>query len=379
VTDLSFDLVCHLAGEQVLPNFIGIAQCSATHHVIIASQRTKFLHDRLATFDRLNSVCIDLCLVEPYNLSAIRSTLAAYLEPHKSKRIAFNLTGGTKPMFAAAYQLCHELKSTAFYVETTGRAVDILFPSCERIPLRPSFASVDDFVKLAGFSINDAGLWRCDPRRQQRALLTDACWRFREHLMSAKLQKLLQPWITENPFGEPFHITKGKIHAELDRHSRATVIFDQERFVMESFGDLAAYLAGKWFEEFCYLRLSELIAHGDIKDLRINFKPDWGNLPSRDGAQEFDLAFTDGFILNILECKAGFVKQVDFQKLENLAEQFGGTFGRGILLSCFPPSDSIRKRIQSSRSVAGIFGQPVNNITTLIKNIQPGTCLSKHP
>lgn len=374
----SFDLVYHLAGEQIIPNYIGIAQCPAKRHVLIASKKTAFVHERLASFDRLKDVSLEVCIVDAYDVRAIMAVVHAHVSANQGRKIAFNLTGGTKPMFAAVYQICRDLGATAFYVETTGRTLDFLTPSFERQPLKAPFVSVEDFVHLSGFKVLDSGKWEHDPRRDERTTLTTACWRNKHLLMDAKLQKQIQPWITEDPFGKPFAVSEGRVSASLDKDSRGKVAFDDEQFVFPSFGDLAAYLGGRWFEEYCYIQLRLRFAESHINDLRIGLKPDWGDTHTRDGAQEFDLCFTNGFILTILECKAGFVRQVDFQKLENLAERFGGTFGRGILLSPFPPSNSIRRRIQASRSVAGIFGTQVDNIAKLVSNIAPGTCARKH-
>jgi len=41
-------------------------------------------------------------------------------------------------------------------------------------------------------------------------------------------------------------------------------------------------------------------------------------------AQEFDVLYTNGYELVILECKAGKVKQDYLQKLENLRDTFSG-------------------------------------------------------
>lgn len=369
---LSFDVVYHLAGEQVLPNFIGIAQCHAPHHVIVASTRTKFVYDRLAHFPRLASTEISLCEVDAFNLDAIRVALNNDLSPHHGKNIGFNLTGGTKPMFAAAFSLCVSHHFSAFYVETTGRTIDLLLPAFQRHPLAPPFASVDDFVLLAGFNIKDTGRREHDLRHPQRTKLVDACWRHRHVLMDAQLQKQLQPLISDNPF-KPFTLSKGSFRASLDRYADAIVSFNDEAFSLSQFGDLAAFLAGKWLEEFSYAQLAPRFASGAIKDLRIGLKPDWQHVPARDGAQEFDLALTDGFLLYLIECKAGFIKQTDFQKLENLAEQFGGTFGRGLFVNPFPPTQNIINRIKASRNVAGIFGERVLQIADWVFSTRPGT------
>ena len=71
---------------------------------------------------------------------------------------------------------------------------------------------------------------------------------------------------------------------------------------------------------------------------------------------EFDVVFTDGYSLYIVECKAGTVTQEQVMKLQNLVRSYGGTGGRGIVASCFKPHATAEKKIADAR-LSAIYGK----------------------
>jgi len=86
-----------------------------------------------------------------------------------------------------------------------------------------------------------------------------------------------------------------------------------------------------------------------------------------DTYQELDITFTDGKRLYVIECKAGYVTSEHIMKLQNIIRYFGGIEGRGVLVSCFPPSNAVvRKKIADSKNLQAISG---DNIIKQIKSI----------
>lgn len=79
--------------------------------------------------------------------------------------------------------------------------------------------------------------------------------------------------------------------------------------------------------------------------------------PTQAYSREIDLIFTDGYDLFLLEAKSGGVKQQHIQELENLANRFGGAFGRDFLLPVFPSAyGTIPNRMRESMAVAFLAG-----------------------
>jgi len=365
---MKFDTIFHLAGEQILPNYIALRQFECKNHVIIVSEKTKIIAKMLKKFVKgMNITHIE---ISPYDVPNAHQTILSETGNLKNKNIAFNLTGGTKPMFVAAFLACQSINAVPFYIETTGKTLDFMNEKCgfEKRKLIPVFDSVNDFIKLAGYNVIDNGLWEANPLREKRKYLTQKCWENKSLLMNSKIQNKIH----EDNI-KKLSIDKKKININIDEF-KSSISFNN--FLLDTtdlFSDVKEALefyGGGWFEEFCFSKLIPLLDSGKIKDLRISLKPDFGqvqkNSKKQKVKQEFDISFTDGINFFIIECKAGSVWQAHIQKLENIAYGFGGTFGKGYLASAFAPSGNIKSRIQSSRNVDGVFSHDVQNLKNIL-------------
>ena len=130
--------------------------------------------------------------------------------------------------------------------------------------------------------------------------------------------------------------------------------------------DLGQYLGGGWLEEYVFSLLSPLEGKGLIHDLRIGIELDnmERNRAKHDAPiGEFDCSFTDGKRLWIIECKAGQVKQEHIQKLENNLKTYGGIAARGIIVSSFPITPALSKRISSSTSIIAVHPGKLSTAT----------------
>jgi hypothetical protein len=47
MNELTFDVVFHLAGAQIIPNYMGIRACVCPKHVVVVAEKTKTQRDRL--------------------------------------------------------------------------------------------------------------------------------------------------------------------------------------------------------------------------------------------------------------------------------------------------------------------------------------------
>ena len=359
-----FDLIVHLAGEQVLPLYMAVEQYDCERHVVIATERTSSVFKRLRDYYAPRGKIFKELRVTPYNLGTdtMSRIIATVQEMCGSGSIGFNLTGGTKPMFAVAFAACQKLKGIPFYVETTGKTIDFLAGNFEREDLLPNL-TIEACVELTGHRIRDAGEWADDPRRERYRNVTNFLWSHSRAL--ANIYKNLSEWTDNDKAGKPFHVKnrRGNVVAELDtsKHGRLEIAGHVKEF--KNMPDFASYLCGGWFEQYCYQRLEPLLRSGQIKDMRIGFIPGWDSEQVDKDAQEFDLVCTDGYTLTIAECKAGNVKQQHLQKLENNVKRYGGAFGRGILLSVFPlpRSRTVANRIEDSDCITAIAAGAVEH------------------
>ena len=372
----TFDAVFHLFGEQRIPSVLGINQFKSKMHIFINSK--KYPATIMKKF--IGSAQYKELSVNPFDPKNIElEILKTISELPTAKHIGFNLTGGTKLMFAGALAASNKTNGVPFYFETNNNNLiyltDFTFAQAKPIDNVETFFRVN----TNNFSLSNKGFWNDDPGRNspERTDLTNKLWRNRNKI--AKLYTKLRLY-NDNP-GKIFDIEKGKIHAILHQNGKAEILIGDEKSTFPNWPDFAEYLSGGWLEEYTYLTLDPLLKSGLIKDLRIgmeisikdnndNKNIDWKDqLRNIHGElyQEIDIVFTNGKSLYIIECKAGNVRTADVMKLQNIVSHFGGVEGKGLLISAFKPYNNVvRRKINEARNVNLIFGQ---DFPKILKNM----------
>lgn len=366
-----YDVIFHLFGEQRVPSLLGVLQFSSNKHVFVNSK--KFPADIMQQF--IGNAEYSEIAVDPYDPENVRTVILNLIEKMPpSIRVGFNLTGGTKLMYAGALAACRKVNATPIYFDSKNNKVIFLndFDSVDTTLI----PSVETFIKLNGnnLSISKPGRWSEIPDigNPMRTVLTERLWKERTKI--AKLYDKITPY---NDNSESFKFNRNGISVELTKEYKAEVaITDQNGekkvYCFNNWPNFAKYLSGGWFEEYTYMKLKPLLDDGRINDLRIglevSFKEDSANnrlLSLREQMernfgtyQELDITFTDGRRLYIIECKAGSIRGEYINKLEAITRSFGGIEGCGIIAGCFPPQNTtVKKKAQEARNVQLIAGK----------------------
>ncbi len=368
VNHTEFDVIFHLFGEQRMPSVLGVLQFKSKKHIFVNSPKypagimKQFIGD--SEFMELSVNAFDPKKVEAKILEKIAKFPPDF-------RIGFNLTGGTKLMYAGALSALEKTKGTAFYFETKNHNMIFLndFSVAETKPIE----NVETFINANtdGITISNGGLWNDDTARNnpQRRSLTFQLWESRNKI--SKLYFKLKEY--NNEPGALFNVSKGNIQAELTSGNKARITIGAREFTFSDWADFAKYLSGGWLEEYSYLALEPFVATGQIKDLRIGLEvsytdnyPTGSSLDFKDQLrqltgetfQELDVVFTDGKQLFVVECKAGNVQSEHVMKLQNIVRYFGGNEARGILASAFPPYSKVtKKKIIEANNLSSIAGR----------------------
>jgi hypothetical protein len=354
-----YDVIFHLFGEQRMPNLLGVIQFSSRKHIFVNSEQ--FPADVMKQF--LGEAEYGEIAVDPYDPENVRSTILDLIEKMPANaKVGFNLTGGTKLMYAGALAACRKVNATPFYFNSRNNQVvylnDFKTAKTKLIP------SVETFIQLNSNNlfISKAGHWDDIPdiNNPNRTALTKQLWKHRSAL--AGLYRRVAPY-NDDP-GRDFQFRHKHISIALKESHKAEVIIKnrdgkERAYRFQSWPDFARYITGGWFEEYTFMKLQPLVDSGFIKDMRIglevSFKEDSGGKESAsfgdqlsnlfgDTYQELDVVFTDGRRLYIVECKAGSVQGEYVRKLESITRYFGGIAGRGILACCFPPRSAVVKQ-----------------------------------
>jgi hypothetical protein len=375
-----YDVIFHLFGEQRMPNLLGVIQFSSRKHIFVNS--AQFPADIMKQF--LGEAEYGEIAVDPYDPENVRSTILDLIAKMPANtKIGFNLTGGTKLMYAGALAACRKVNATPFYFNSRNNQVVFLndFKSVDT-KLIPS---VETFIQLNGNNlfISKSGHWVDIPgiESPDRESLTNELWQAR-----SKISRLYKELSRYNDSFQPFELHNGDIYAKLSKDTSAKISIGTKNFEFNEWKDFAKYLSGGWFEEYTFMTLQPLVDAGLIKDIRIglevSFKEDDADgrsssfstqLSSLFGEtyQELDITFTDGRRLYVIECKAGNVNSEHVMKLQNIVRYFGGIEGRAVLASCFYPKNKVViKKIEDSKNLQSVSGN--NLFRQLEEMIQSG-------
>lgn len=361
-----YDAIFHLFGEQRIPNLLGVIQFSSRKHIFVNS--AQFPADVMKQF--LREAEYGEVAVDPYDPENVRSTILDLIsEMPADAKIGFNLTGGTKLMYAGALAACRKVNATPLYFNSRNNQVVYLndFKTVET-KLIPS---VETFIKLNGNNlfISKAGHWADIPdiESPDRKNLTNELWQAR-----SKISRLYGELSRYSDSFQPFELHNGDIYSKLSKDKSAKISIGTRHFEFKEWPDFAKYLSGGWFEEYTFMKLQRFVDAGLIKDMRIglevSFKEDDADKRSSsfsaqisnlfgDTYQELDITFTDGRRLYVIECKAGNVNSEHVMKLQNIVRYFGGIEGRAVLASCFYPKNKVvRKKIDDSKNIQSASG-----------------------
>ncbi len=377
-----YDAIFHLFGEQRMPSLLGVIQFSSRKHIFVNS--AQYPADVMKQF--LGEAEYGEITVAPYDPEEVRSTILDLIAKMPADtKIGFNLTGGTKLMYAGALAACRKVNATPFYFNSRSNQVVYLndFKTVET-KLIPS---VDTFIQLNGNNlfISKAGHWDDIPdiKNPNRAGLTKKLWNDR-FLIQGVYGRLANGGYNANP-GRDFQFNhrdkrSGKsVSVSLRDGCKAELIIKsrdgkESAYRFPDWPDFARYLTGGWFEEYTFIKLKPLVDTGVIKDMRIglevSFKEDSKEKTSAgigdqlrnlfgDKYQELDITFTDGRRLYVVECKAGWTVSGEYvRKLESITRYFGGIEGSGILACCIPTRSSVvKQKAAEARNVKLLGGK----------------------
>lgn len=348
-----FDAIVHLYGEQPMPTVLGILQFECSNHIFVTSKgyNTKRLQHLL------NKKQDFLLEIDPFSPQDTKDVILDFLKKHPEwHEVGFNLTGGTKLMYAGAIAACNQCFGVPFYFETRNHNMLWLsdYTTADIVGLK----QVDGYFALSRMVVTRSGYWEDDSNREFRKELTLKLWEWKSEISNIYKQ-IVQ--YNDTP-STPFEAYNKEIYASLDKYNNATLTLGDYTFEIPQCPDFAKYITGGWLEEYAYLQLQPLVEDGSITDIRIGMEVSWEE-EQQATVQEFDVVFTDGKRLYFLECKAGAYKSEDVQKLQNNVRNYGGIDARGAMVVCFPPNgrsrNALMKRVEVAPNLAMFIGEAI--------------------
>lgn len=366
-----FDVALHLIGEQNIPNYIAIKHLDAEKHILLATDKTEKVARRLQRI-LPTEVVTEIFSIEAFNVKLLKAHFSKLLTMLQGKRIVANITGGTKPMAVVLAQALTVLNDVEIcYIETGEKKELISFSSETITPLNPCIQDVKTLVALQ----------RDNPISEENLLPSPIEYRLAKSLWAERGRTNFQWYVSQfttlsdkrgdhrfEDIKRTYERFKGILCGTQAEQSLSS-FYDEMKGNLHRFCE---FLGGKWFEVYTYTKVNESKKlQRQINDLRMNVRLLSEDCKTKDH-QELDLAYTDSYYLYILECKSGNIKQADIQKLENNVRNYGGTYGRGVLIALKEQEESVLERIRNSRHIMLVDGARVERLEEALLDWQSG-------
>ena len=210
----NYDVIFHLFGEQRLPNLLGMMQFSSKKHIFLNS--AQFPADVMRQF--LGEAEYTEVSVDPYNPENVRTQILELIEnmPINTK-IGFNLTGGTKLMYAGALAACRKVNATPFYFNGVDQKVIFLndFTTKHIVKIK----STETFLKLNGdgLKISELGILNWDNAEiKEKFEISKIIWNAKKQL--TRNYKRIIPYRDDK---SPFKVWDNDFYASLDNDYNA--------------------------------------------------------------------------------------------------------------------------------------------------------------
>lgn len=364
--DNNYDVIYTLFGEQRIPALLGINQFSSKKYVFITSgnYNAQCMKDFLPTGAEFSEIRVDA--FSPKDI--FEEILRDAQQYSSNSRIGFNLTGGTKLMYAGAINACRKLGGVPFYVG--GKDLTLVYLNDFKTEALKPIEKVDSFILLNSNGLGISNHGRTGADDVDSIDMTNEMWKSREHLnkLYFEIQQMQHKdcyysLSLENP-------TKPKIVVLAD--SQFCISTKQVDYAFEDETQFSKYILGEWFEEYIYNNLYPLYEKGKILDIRHGIKVDFSletlnQNPNHKIYQEMDVVFTNGKKLFIVECKTGPAELPHVERLSTITRYYGGIEGVGILAyTRKPESEILLKKISETPNVKMVAGE---GIVQQIKNV----------
>ena len=349
-----FDAMVHLGGEQNLPNLIAMKALKSSKHYVLVTEKSKTANGYLKGFTDLGDIEL-IPLDNPFDFDLIVQTIEYALKNCSDNNIAFNITGGTKIMALAAITVASKDTAPYFYINTDEKRVLCWNYKVDSLSLDKPYMSVEDFFTASGHKLQsvrkkplasrEINEFVYDNISSLKGIQRELIEKIKSYLncSNSEMKKLLAKnfgvMSNNNPsnlflFEVDIHPQESSIKITGSNNNR-----EVEYTVNGNLEELATWVISGWFEEYIYYQLEPFIENSDIAELELGLTPLWKktstNRVQRAVKQEFDVAFTDGIKLCLVEVKTGNFNQDDIHKLEHNCEMFAGGLSCGVLISLY--------------------------------------------
>lgn len=300
-------ILISLVSDHTIPNILPIHHFKPDDLLFIsttAMEKKNKVADILNALDRLGlQYKIDPIIVREDSILDCHKKIGMWIEGKEDAEFVVNLTGGTKIMSIAAYEFFKDYSSKMIYIPISKNEFIVPFPKkrpSEPVQLDLRLSVIEYLTAYGLTAVNESRLDSCCEDAIKRKELSN--WIANNY---DKLKNLLM-WLYQilGSYRKKKQFTLegnffGASNEEIQLLSRLNFAYDKETVFKELCKSEINYLTGGWLEEFCFVKILELVGKG-IDDAVIGLQL----RNSQGGNNEFDIMFTRDNALYFIECKS---------------------------------------------------------------------------
>jgi hypothetical protein len=327
-------LLC-LLSDQLIPNLLSVHHCRPDHLALVETDRaaSNKLSDRLIDALRLGGV--DYAqrhtrhpLPSSDRLEPLRRGFADITHRFPEAQWTANLTGGTKPMCIAAYEVFRAHAAKLIYTNSERPLEVINLESGATEPLTHPI-TIREFLAAYGF-VARKPRDKIEECEQRAARWDEFAWALARHASSRPVLAITDQKRLSALRDRGGNIDADELNAPDDRFRDHWMQGQTARKLTKHEGE---FLTGGWLEAFFWNLLTRHARDLDIHDVRLGMTVAPADRPDADQA-EFDVAFIRSAGLHIIECKSGDQKHDKkgdaLYKMEAITRQFRALHVRSI-------------------------------------------------
>lgn len=344
----TYDIHVCLVSDQLVPNLL-MAVYEKTRPrllLLLVSEKMKSQGERLSGILRRRGCETRSVAISAFNYDEIWMTVADLVEQYLNERIALNVTGGTKLLSLATFDVFRDNHLPVFYVDTDNRLIRYLSQGAEEESI-PNVLKTATLLEAYGYQIVERG-------QHYPKSWTELAHNFRVHPHQWEKQIGEMNWVVSG-MRESGQLTENRARFSdiepllklLEEHDVVHLTADQVEFM----GDQALeYMNGGWLEEEAFATLERMRAILPIRDLIKNTTVIRGQVRN-----ELDIVFAANNQLHVIECKTKRFRDSmkndntnTVYKLDSLTKALGGTYAKRLLLSYRTLTPDVKKRCKEN-------------------------------
>ena len=330
-----------ILGGQILPVYWGVLEKQPQIVELIYTKETRGLVNVIK--NQFKSIQFNTHQVEPYNFKGIKELVEDVVITNENHQFQLNLTSGTKVMALACQSVFKTLELDVFYIDQNNRIFDL---KTEEFTALKSKLTIDTLIKLSGHN-NFTSVELSDFNKKEIEFANKILNFTRNNSGLTTLFGEVRKMFTisyEKQYGTIESIKSFSLNTSNARvswnSSKLKIKLKNDTLECNSNKAFKIVFGGLWWEIVIAEATNKWTkAKEQLMSVSIQTKKNTALTKN-----EIDIVLNTGQNFIFIECKSGYVKQEDINKMRAVKRLYGGIGSKSILICRYiPRPDLIEK------------------------------------